>query len=336
MQQLVFCKQENGEGPAKIFRDLNGLVSQRTIKRWCKMISESGSISLSKSSGRLRTVRTKGAIQKVKNRLKRKASVSARKLALELEMSDRSMRRILRDDLGVRPYKKTVQPCLTGAQKAKRVQFVNWIRRHFRKEATMRILFFDEKMFDIDGIYNAQNDRVWAVDRATADAKGGKMNRRKFPQKVMVWLEASSKGVTPLVIFENGSVDHSRYIREVLPVVKEYGNKMFGNDWTFQQDGAKPHTHHLSQEWCQDNLPAFFDKDRWPANSPDLNPLDYSIWNELAQSIKWDRVTSKKTLIVELKKAVHQIRQEVVRESCASWTSRLDHVSKNGGEYFSK
>ena len=181
LQQLVFCKRQNGEGPAKIFRDLNGLVSQRTIKRWGKMISESGSISLSKSSGRLRTVRTKGTIQKVKNRLNRKASVSARKLALELEMSDRSMRRILRDDLGLRPYKKTVQPCLTDAQKAKRVQFANLIRRHFRKEARMWILFSDEKMFDIDGIYNAQNDRVWAVDRTTADAKGGKRIDANFP-----------------------------------------------------------------------------------------------------------------------------------------------------------
>ena len=86
----------------------------------------------------------------------------------------------------LRPYKKIVEPRLTDVQKAKRVQFANWIRRHFRKEATMRILFSDEKMFDIDGVYNAQNDRVWAVDRAAADAKGGKIKKSKFPQKVMV------------------------------------------------------------------------------------------------------------------------------------------------------
>ena len=61
LQQLAFSKRENGDGPAKIFRDLNGLVSQRTIKRWCRMISETSSISLPTSSGRLRTVRTKGA-----------------------------------------------------------------------------------------------------------------------------------------------------------------------------------------------------------------------------------------------------------------------------------
>ena len=46
----------------------------------------------------------------------------------------------------------------------------------------MRILFSDEKMFDIDGIYNSQNDRIWAVNRAEADKKavlGRKENFRK-------------------------------------------------------------------------------------------------------------------------------------------------------------
>ena len=41
--------------------------------------------------------------------------------------------------------------------------------------------------------------------------------------------------------------------------------------------------------------------DHWPSNSPDLNPLDYSIWDELALQVKWDRVTSKQMLRNELK-----------------------------------
>ena len=36
----------------------------------------------------------------------------------------------------------------------------------------MRILFSDEKFFDMDVVYNSQNDRVWAVDCADADKKG--------------------------------------------------------------------------------------------------------------------------------------------------------------------
>ena len=42
----------------------------------------------------------------------------------------------------------------------------------FKKRTdTMRSLFSDEKFFDIDGVYNSQNDRVWAVDCADADKK---------------------------------------------------------------------------------------------------------------------------------------------------------------------
>lgn len=141
----------------------------------------------------------------------------------------------------------------------------------------MCILFSDEKMFDIDGIYIVQNDLIWAVDRAEVDGKDDRMRKRKFSQQVMVWLGVGSKGVSPLVIFEKGSVDHSRYIAEVLPIVLAYGNNVFGNNWTFQHDGAMPHTHVLTQQWRRDNFPAFIERNRWPPNSPDINPLVYSI-----------------------------------------------------------
>ena len=103
-------------------------------------------------------------------------------------------------------------------------------------------------------------------------------------------------------------MDHRRYIDETLPVALKYGNEGFGDNWTFQQDGAKPHTHASTQEWCPTNFPSFIDKDHWPPNSPDLNRLDYSIWDEFAQQINWAKVKSKKTLIDELKRSVKRIR----------------------------
>ena len=48
----------------------------------------------------------------------------------------------------------------------------------------MKILLSDNKSFDIDAVYNSQNDRVWAVDCADADEKGGIQRKQKFPQKV--------------------------------------------------------------------------------------------------------------------------------------------------------
>ena len=57
-------------------------------------------------------------------------------------------------------------------------------------------------------------------------------------------------------------MEAQRYIEEGLPIAIKCGNKMLGNNWTHQQDAARPHTHHLSQTWCADHLSAFISKDR--------------------------------------------------------------------------
>ena len=161
--------------------------------------------------------------------------MSVRKLAGELDISNGSVVRILKQDLGYRSYKKRVEPALTDFEKSKRMKFANWLRHNFRKEDT----FSDEKMFDLDGMYNVQNDRIWAVNREEADKRGGVQQKRKFPQKVMVWLGACSKILTPLIILDEGTMDHRRYIDEILPVALKYGNEGFGDNWTFDRG------------WCQ-------------------------------------------------------------------------------------
>ena len=203
------------------------------------MVRETRTINLSHSLGRLRIIRTKGIIQKVRKRMKGKRTrVSIRKLASELDISNGSVVRILKQDLGYRSYKKRVQPALTDFEKSKRMKFANWVRHNFRKEDTLRILFSDEKMFDLDGMYNAQNDRILAVNRE-ADKRGDVQQKRKFPQKVMVWLGACSMGLTPLIILDEGIMDHRRDMDEILQVALKYGNESFGDNWTFDRG------------WCQ-------------------------------------------------------------------------------------
>ena len=107
--------------------------------------------------------------------------MTSRKLAVELNISRTSVRRILKNDLLLRLYKKIVEPLLIGEHKEKRKEFSNSVRTCFRKEDTMKILFSDEKLFDIDGIYNSQNDRIWTASRVEADKRGGVKQKRKFP-----------------------------------------------------------------------------------------------------------------------------------------------------------
>ena len=56
-------------------------------------------------------------------------------------------------------------------------------------------------------------------------------------------------------------MDVLRYANEVLPMALESGSRMLRNDWTYQQDGARPHTHHPSQKWCADHFPSFISED---------------------------------------------------------------------------
>ena len=82
LQKVVLSKYQNDDNPTKIYRDLNGGIGLKTIERWCQMIHRSSSVKLSSSPGGPRFARTKGNIQKVKYRLRRKERVSTRKLSM--------------------------------------------------------------------------------------------------------------------------------------------------------------------------------------------------------------------------------------------------------------
>jgi hypothetical protein len=86
--------------------------------------------------------------------------------------------------------------------------------------------------------------------------------------------------------------------------------------------------HHLTQQWCRDNLPFFIDIDHWLSNSPDLNPLDYCIRDEFVKTIDWNRVTSRVTMIQQLNCSKKKFRQNVVFDSYTSWTNQLYHMSE--------
>ena len=183
LQKLVLSKYEAGQTPKTIFQDLNGAVSYRTVKRWCKVIRKTGAIDLSKPSTCHRTFRTKAAIQKIKRKSKSGKRISYRELALEMDMSFSSAYRILRKDLKMKPYKVTVEPILKDEHKTQRKKFAIWARKNLSKEDTMRILFSDEKMFDVDGICTNQNDRIWAVNREEANRRSRKKTATKVCRK---------------------------------------------------------------------------------------------------------------------------------------------------------
>ena len=68
---------------------------------------------------------TKENTQKVKNRLRGKQKILARKLSREPGISTTSVRQILKIDLGLEAYKKIIQSSFSDDQKIKWKQFAN-------------------------------------------------------------------------------------------------------------------------------------------------------------------------------------------------------------------
>lgn len=334
VQRIVLRLHNKGLSCRQITEHLGGEIGKTTVNRWIKMFKETGEISLKTPPGRDRSKRTNELKKRIKVHLTRtKKRLSTRKLARINNVSRSTMQRLIKDDLGFKSYVKRVAPKLTDAQKKKRHSFGIWVRKNVTKSLSRKILFSDEKRFDIDGVYNKQNDRIWAPDRAQADAAGGIHRKTKFPQGVMIWLGACYDGVTRPVIIEKGTIDNDRYINEILPIALQDGIELMGKEFIYQQDGAPAHTHHRTQSWCKSHFWDFWPKSRWPPNSPDINPLDYSIWSELCCQMNWDKIKDKKSLIEQIQAGVKKIRTDVVRRSVDSWTNRIYRMLQNSCEY---
>ena len=144
------------------------------------------------------------------------------------------MRRVLKEDLGLKPYVKQISPKLTEQHKIKRKSFGFLVRKNVRNSMTEKNLFSDEKYFDIDGIYNKQDDRIYAATHEEADKKGGIHRKTQHPAQTMVWLGVCYQEVTRPVIIGNGSINTDRYIEEILPIALEDDKKLLGNDFIFQ------------------------------------------------------------------------------------------------------
>jgi hypothetical protein len=247
---------DDGMTSVQISKQLRNVISERTIRRWQSFYKETGEIDLKKSSGRPRIVRTKGLIQKVKQRLICKGRRSTRQLARSFDVSSRTMRRIIKGDLHLRAYRITTQSKLNDDHKERRMSFAYWVRKTLRKKDHGKILFTDEKYFALEGVFNRQNERVYAVSRLEADEQGGINQKSKYPKRIMVWLGASKNGLTSPIIFKpDETLSHENYIDVVLPHAQSEGRWLLGDDLsinktTLRHIHIKNHWHGMKKTSC--------------------------------------------------------------------------------------
>jgi len=104
----------------------------------------------------------------------------------------------------------------------------------------------------------------------------------------------------------------------------------------FQQGDAPAHTARVTQEWLHENCPEIIEKDRWPPNSPDLNPLDYHVWGAMLE--RYHKVQPKPKMVAELKAALQliwdDIPQDPIDKAVKDFIKRLNACVQVNGEHF--
>lgn len=217
-----------GMQPMDIFRKLKKLdINSKLVYRTIKRFKDFNQVKIRKSPGRPRTVRTPEAIKRTRERFRRNPRRSARKQAQELNMSQRTFRRLLKDDLGFKAFKKHKIHALSEAQNVKRVQrsktILGW-------HAGDEFIFTDEKLFSAS---------LQQISEETLH-----VSRSQSAIRIMVWGAICNRGKLPLVFIDKGvKINQNYYIEEVLEKnLKPEAEKLFGDDYyCFQQDGAPAH-----------------------------------------------------------------------------------------------
>lgn len=306
-------------------------------------IDETSTTERREGSGRPRTVRTEENIQFVLERTVSQPGQSGthstpNQLAQEMGVSDTSVRRIIRDDLHLRNYRRMQGQKLDALDHDRRVDCARKMIRRFTLPQIGRIFFTDEKIFRIDPPWNSQNDRVYApADGKKADVSDERLfvQRGHFSPGIMVSAGVSKLGRTSLHFVDPEAKVNGEYYREhILSVMLPECAQLAGaGGYTFQQDGARAHTARDTITFLEERVPGFIEPAMWPPNSPDLNPMDYSIWGILQGMVYREKIRNRDHLQATLLACWDEISQDHINSAIDQFRPRLRKLIEVEGKH---
>ena len=328
------------------------LIREFPNKQWTRSgldalirkIDATGSTERKLGSGRPKSARTPASINMVEQLICSQDDVpyshnTPREIERETGISRSTVRRIVRQDLRLKTYKRVIGQKLNDDCRTKRFTRCQKLLNRFPTERSVsRIWFTDEKSFTVKTPVNSQNDRVYSVATKKREVPVSRIIREHehFSRSVMVSVGVSRMGKTGIVFVDPGAkINSAYYCDRVLDhgLLPDIRNKCRLHQWTLQQDGAPSHTAKKTIDFLSRENIDVIEPDMWPPNSPDLNPVDYAIWGALQQRVylrrKFDTIEQLKMAIVE---EWTKLSQRFINKSIDEWRRRLDGVvQQNGG-----
>lgn len=136
--------------------------------------------------------------------------------------------------------------------------------------------------------------------------------------------------------FFNGTITRLKYLQmlndEVWPSLQVFPNL---NDKFWMQDGAPPHWLMEVRAWLDEKFPfRWIGRDGpipWPPRSPDITPMDFSVWGTIKDRVRQTRPEN-----------IHQLKATIIQEfqkldlaycakTCGHVIKRMERCKEIGG-----
>ena len=253
-------------------------------------------------------------------------SLSIRKASANTGISYGMMQSILKEDLLLKPYKLHEWHELQKDEYQKLLDFADFFMKLPKKALSLHICC-DEAYFYLTRQISSQNDRMWLESKPT-----DKIEKPLQDQKVLVWC-AISCGQTYGPYFFEESVNQHNYLHMLKNFFwKKHCQMPNYNSSYFMQDGATPHTANIVQNYLKSKFSGnFFDKEKWPPRSPDLNPCDFFLWGYLKQRVYTPMPYSLDSLKANIVREFKKIPKETIKSTFDDFYKRLEKLKTNNG-----
>ena len=227
----------------------------------------------------------------------------------------------IRGDLAFRYKPPKIRQELTAEQKNRRIKFaISALRSEFDLS---NIIFSDE----VRVCLGPDNKLLWR--RYGQDSENIFEDSAKFPPSVLLF-GSIGKNYKGRIIFVKGTVDSEKYVQILKEshVIADIKQLSAFEQRIFMQDGAKCHTSEHTLRYLRRRVRYI---NKWPPNSPDLNPIEM-VWAVMKDLVK---AQCPKTL-EELQQAIilawNSIGMSTINKLVDSFEYRLQLVVlKDGG-----
>jgi len=297
-----------------------------TIKNTIQRFNTTGSVANMPSSRAEPSQKREDAKNQLKEMFSANPSLSIRKASANTGVSYGMVQIILKEDLHLKPYKIHYCHQLLAADYQKRVNFADFFMG-LPNNARSLLICCDEAYFYLTRQVNVQNDRLWLESKPT-----DKIETPLHDQKVLVWCAISCDQTYGPYFFEE-SVNQANYLDMLKNFFWKKHSKMPNYHLNyFLQDGATPHTANNVQEYLRSKfLDRFFDKEKWPPRSPDLNPCDFFLWGYLKERVYNPMPQSLDSLKENITREFKNISKITLKNTFDDFYKRLEILKTNGG-----